>query len=82
VVSLREWLRWLVSQHVQVDVRRTALHTTSLVSRSATPGCDRLTQGDIQVAGDGPDAHGDAPGTSLASSAEKQRPPQRRRSES
>jgi len=66
LTSLRQWLRWLVSQHVHVDVRRTGQATVPPMGRADTPTCDDLTQLDPPPAGAEAGAGGVDPGTGLA----------------
>lgn len=81
LASLHQWLRWLVSQHVRVDVRRTTQRSNAAMGQAATPGCDRLTQADGSAATGGHlGPRSPEPGTGLAPLEEEQDRSQPRRS--
>jgi hypothetical protein len=83
--SLRQWLRWLVSQHVHVDVRRTAQASPTPLGPPDTPTCGDLSQPSAPQAAVETSPNPDDPGTTLAASSEHQTnrvdPTNRRRSE-
>jgi acyl carrier protein len=83
LVSLRRWLRGLVSTHVRVDVRRTAERSAESMGPSATPACDDLTQTGLDPVDGEASAQSLASGTGLAplQGEELLRCTQRRRSE-
>jgi len=80
LTSLRQWLRWLVSQQVHVDVRRTAQGSASPLGRPDTPACDDLTQRNPAAPAKEANGRLSDPGTGLAHPEEHQQP-NRRRSE-
>jgi len=87
LTSLHQWLRWLVSQHVHVDVRRTAQAAPAALGPADTPACGDLSQPSLPAAGAGTAVNPSDPGTTLAATAEHQQTnrvepqPNRRRSE-
>jgi len=83
--SLRQWLRWLVSQHVHVDVRRTAQASPAPLGPADTPTCGDLSQPTAPRAAVEISPNPVDPGTTLAASSDHEAnrvdPTNRRRSE-